>query len=165
MIRRYSELFVSAWFRGCLTTRGTRSKYTKYPHDIHVYCTIRPYGCLCGCFTRSNTLECLSQGKYNHPGVGNDWSKSTAILGSGGKVDFLRRFCIKFQFFQIIPETARRQDSANSLYLCAPYPTQSLKNLHRRKGGGCFGLCIKIYRALGTLHPKRTFNRIAANYC
>jgi hypothetical protein len=41
--------------------------------------------------------------------------------------------------------------------------TQSLKKLHRRKGGGYFGLCINIYKALGTLHPKRTFNRIAAN--
>ena len=55
-----------------------------------------------------------------------------------------------------------QRDSANSLYSGAPYPTQSLKNLHRRKGGGYFGLCIKIYRALGTLYAKRTFNRIAA---
>ena len=80
-------------------------------------------------------------------------------------MDTFRHFCMRFQFFQSIPETVRRQDSANSLYSCAPYPTQSLKNLHRRKGGGCLGSCIKIYRALGTLHPKRTFNRIAANDC
>ena len=58
-----------------------------------------------------------------------------------------------------------QRDSANSLYSGAPYPTQSLKNLHRRKGGGYFGLCIKIYRALGTLYAKQTFNRIAANDC
>ena len=59
----------------------------------------------------------------------------------------------------------RQKDSANYLYSGAPYPTQSLKNLHRRKGGGCFGRYIKIYRALGTLYAKRTFNRIAANDC
>ena len=58
-----------------------------------------------------------------------------------------------------------QRDNVNSLYSCAPYPTQSLKNLHRRKGGSCFGLCIKIYRALGTLYAKQTFNRIAANGC
>ena len=58
-----------------------------------------------------------------------------------------------------------QRDSANSLYSGAPYPTQSLKNLHRRKGGGYFGLCIKIYRAHGSLYAKRTFNRIAANDC
>ena len=139
VIRRYSELCVFAWFSGCITTRGTPSEYAKHPHNIHVYSAIRRNGWLCGCFTHSNTLDCTSQGEYNHPRVGNDHAQSTAILGSGGKVDFLRRFCIKFQFFQIIPETARRQDSANSLYLCAPYPTQNLKNLHRRKGGGCFG--------------------------
>ena len=150
---------------GCPTTRDTRGEYTKHPYDIHVYSTIRRNGCLCGCFTHANTLDCNSQGEYNHPRVGNDRSKSTAMLGSGEKVGSLRHFCIRFQFFQIIPETARRQDSANSLYLCAPYPTQNLKNLHRRKGGGCLGSCIKIYRALGTLHPKRTFNRIAANDC
>ena len=45
------------------------------------------------------------------------------------------------------------------------YPTQSLKNLHRRKGGGCLGSCIKIYTALGALYAKQTFNRIAANGC
>jgi len=45
------------------------------------------------------------------------------------------------------------------------YPTQSLKNLHRRKGGGYFGLCIKIYKAIGALPAKQTFNRIAANDC
>ena len=45
------------------------------------------------------------------------------------------------------------------------YPTQSLKNLHRRKGGGCLGRYIKIYGALGTLYAKQTFNRIAANGC
>ena len=45
------------------------------------------------------------------------------------------------------------------------YPTQSLKNLHRRKGGGYFGLCIKIYKAIGTLPAKQTSNRIAANDC
>ena len=139
MIRRYSELFVFAWFRGCLTTRGTRSEYAKHPHNIHVYCTIWPYGCLCGCFTPSNTLECTSQGEYNHPRVGNDHTQTTAILGSGEKVGSFRHFYLRFQFFQIIPETVEWQDSANSLYLCAPYPTQSIKNLHRRKGGGCFG--------------------------
>ena len=151
--------------RGCPTTRDTRSEYTKHPHDIHVYCTIRRNGCLCGCFTQSDMLECISQGGINHPGVGNDNAQSTAMLSSGGKVDFLRRFCMRFQFFQIIPETVTRQDNANSPYLCAPYPTQSLKNLHRRKGRGCFGLCIKIYRTLGTLYAKQTSNRIAANGC
>ena len=45
------------------------------------------------------------------------------------------------------------------------YPTQSLKNLHRRKGGGCLGRYIKIYGALGTLYAKQTFNPIAANDC
>ena len=45
------------------------------------------------------------------------------------------------------------------------YPTQSFKNLDRKMGGGCLGLCVKIYRALGTLHLKRIFNRIAANDC
>ena len=44
-------------------------------------------------------------------------------------------------------------------------PDAQLKKLHRRKGGGYFGLCIKIYRALGTLYAKQTFNRIAANDC
>ena len=44
-------------------------------------------------------------------------------------------------------------------------PDAQLKNLHRRKGGGCLGSCIKIYRTLGTLNAKRTFNRIAANGC
>ena len=58
--------------------------------------------------------------------------------------------------------TARQRKLSFS---CAPYPTQSLKNLHRRKGGGYFGLCIKIYRAHGSLYAKRTFNRIAANDC
>ena len=56
----------------------------------------------------------------------------------------------------------RLKDNANFLYSCSSYPTQSLKNLHRRKGGGYFGLCIKIYRALGELYAKQTFNRIAA---
>ena len=37
-------------------------------------------------------------GGFNHPRVSNDRVKSTAILGSGGKVDFLRHFCMKFQF-------------------------------------------------------------------
>jgi hypothetical protein len=72
---------------------------------------------------------------------------------------------MRFQFFQIIPETVRLKDNANFLYSCSSYPTQSLKKLHRRKGGGYFGLCIKIYHALGTLCAKRTFNRIAANDC
>ena len=80
-------------------------------------------------------------------------------------MDSCRHFYLRFQFFQIIPETVRQQNSVNYPYLCTSYPTQNLKNLHRRKGGGCLGSCIKIYRALGTLHPKRTFNRIAANYC
>ena len=111
MIRRYSELFVSAWFRGCLTARDTRSEYTKHPHDIHVYCTIRRNWYLCGCFVRSNTLDCTSPGEYNHPRVSNDHAQSTTILGSGEKVEFLRRFCMRFQFFQIIPETVRRQGS------------------------------------------------------
>ena len=43
--------------------------------------------------------------------------------------------------------------------------TQSLKNLHRRKGGDCLGRYTKIYGALGTLYAKQTFNRIAANGC
>jgi hypothetical protein len=127
MIRRYSELFVSAWFRGCITTRDTRSEYAKHPHDIHVYCTIRRNGCMCGCFTHSNTLDCNSQGEYNHPRVSNDRAQSTAILGSGEKVDFLRHFYLRFQFFQIILETVKQQNSVNYPYLCAPYPTQSLK--------------------------------------
>ena len=114
MIRRYSELFVSAWFRGRITTRDTRSEYTKHPHDIHVYCTIRRNWCLCGCFTHSDMLECISQGGFNHPRVSNDHAQSTAMLGSGEKVDFLSRFCMRFQFFQIIPETVTRQDNANS---------------------------------------------------
>ena len=58
-----------------------------------------------------------------------------------------------------------QRDSANSLYSGAPYPTQSLKNLHRRKGGGCLGRYINIYKALGKLYAKRTSNRIAANDC
>ena len=163
MIRRYSELFVSAWFRGCLTTRDTRSEYAKHPHNIHVYCTIRRNGCLCGCFIHPNTLDCTSQGGFNHPRVSIDRSKSTAILGSGEKEDFLRHFSMRFQFFQIIPETVR--NCADFIYSCAQYPTQSLKNLHQRKGGGCFGRYINIYRALGTLYAKQTFNRIAANDC
>jgi hypothetical protein len=134
VIRRYSELFVSAWFRGCLTARDTRSEYTKHPHDIHVYSTIRRNGCLCGCFTHANTLDCTTQGGFNHPRVSNDHAQSTAILGSVGKVDFLRRFCMRFQFFQIIPETVRRQDNANSPYLCAPYPTLSLKTSTEERG-------------------------------
>ena len=44
-------------------------------------------------------------------------------------------------------------------------PDAKLKNLHRIKGGGYFGLCIKIYKAIGTLYAKQTFNRIAANGC
>ena len=80
-------------------TRSTRSEYAKHPHNIHVYCTIRRNGCLCGCFIRLNTLDCTSQGEYNHPRVSNDRAQSTAILGSGEKVDFLRHFCIKFQFY------------------------------------------------------------------
>ena len=107
MIRRYSELFVSAWFRGCITIRGTRSEYAKHPHIIHVYCTIRHNGCLCGCFTPSNTLDCTSQGEYNHPRVGNDRSKSTAILGSGEKVGSFRHVYLRFQFYQIHSETAQ----------------------------------------------------------
>lgn len=62
-------------------TRGTRSEYVKHPHNIHVYSTIRRNGCLCGCFTLSNTLDCTSKGGFNHPGVGNDHAQSTAILG------------------------------------------------------------------------------------
>ena len=42
-------------------------------------------------------------------------------------------------------------------------PDAKLKNLHQRKGGGCLGRYIKIYRALGTLYAKLTSNRIAAN--
>ena len=80
-----------------------------------------------------------SLGGFGHPRVSTDRAQSTAILGSGGKVDFLRRFCIKFQFFQIIPETARRQDSANSLYLCAPYPTQNLKTSTEERGEAVWG--------------------------
>ena len=33
------------------------------------------------------------------------------------------------------------------------------------RGGGCLGLCIKVYGALGTLYAKQTFNQIAANDC
>ena len=44
-----------------------------------------------------------------------------------------------------------QRENANSFYSCAPYPTQSLKNLNQRKRGGRFELCIKIYRALGPL--------------
>ena len=40
-----------------------------------------------------------SLGGFNHPRVSNDRAQSAAILGSGGKVDFLRRFCIRFQFY------------------------------------------------------------------
>ena len=165
MIRRYSELFVFAWFRGCIITRGTRSEYAKHPHNIHVYCTIRRAGCLCGCFTHANTLDCTSQSGFNHPRVGNDHAQRTAILGSGEKVDSFRHFYLRFQFFHIIPETVKLKDNANFLYSCSSYPTQSIKNLHRKKGGGCFGRYINIYRALGTLYAKRTFNRIAANDC
>jgi hypothetical protein len=146
-------------------TRGTRSEYVKHPHNIHVYSTIRRNGCLCGCFTRSNTLDCTSQGEYNHPRVGNDHAQSTAILGSGGKVSYFRYFCIRFQFLQLIPETVRQQNSINYPYLCTSYPTQSLKNLHRKKGGGCLELWVKIYRSHGSLYAKQTFNRIAANDC
>ena len=80
-------------------TRGTGSEYVKHPHDIHVYPTIRRNGCLCGCFTHSNTLDCNLQGEYNHPRVSNDRAQSAAILGSCEKVDFLRCFCIRFQFY------------------------------------------------------------------
>ena len=111
--------------------------------------------------TRSNVLRRVN----NHPRVGNDHTQTTAILGSGEKVGSFRHFYLRFQFFQIIPETMRQKDSANYLYSGAPYPTQSLKNLHRRKGGGCLGRYIKIYGALGTLYAKLTSNRIAANDC
>ena len=87
------------------------------------------------------TLLCRaipSLGGFNHPRVGNDHAQITAILSSGEKVGSLRHFYLRFQFFQIIPETMRQKDSANSLYSCAPYPTQSLKNLHRIKGEGYF---------------------------
>ena len=94
-------------------TRGTRSEYAKHPHNIHLYRTIGRNGCLCGCFTCSNTLDCASQGGFNHPRVDNDHAQTTAMLGSGGKVDSLRLFCMRFQFFQIIPETMRQKDSAN----------------------------------------------------
>ena len=136
MIRRYGELFVSAWFSGCITTRGPRSEYTKHPHVIHVYCTIRRSGWLCGCFTHSNTLDCNSQGEYNHPRVGNDRSKSTARLGQGGKVDSFRHFCMRFQFFQIITEMMRQKDSIN-------YPCRSQRSV--------------IYRVLGSRWSARFF--------
>ena len=71
-------------------TRGTRSEYVKHPHNIHVYCTIGRNGCLCRCFTRANKLDCTSQGEYNHPRVGNDHAQTTAMLGSGGKLSYLR---------------------------------------------------------------------------
>ena len=80
----------------------------------------------------------LFKGEYNHPRVGNDRSKSTAMLGSGEKVGSLRHFCIRFQFFQIILETVRQQNNVNSLYSCAPYPTQSLKKPPSRKGWRLF---------------------------
>ena len=154
MIRRYSELFVSAWFRGCITTRDTRSEYAKHPHAIHIYCTIRPYGCLCGCFTHSNTLDCTSQGGFNHPRVSTDRSKSTAILGSGGKVGFLRHFCIKFQFLHFTPETMRQKDSANDLYSGAPYPTQSLKKPPPKNGGRLFGVMRQNLQGTWHATPK-----------
>ena len=122
----------------CITTRDTRSEYAKHPHDIHVYSTIRRNGCLCGCFISSNTLECTFQGGFNHPRVSTDRAQSTAILGSGEKVSSLRHFCIRFQFFQIIPETMRQKDSANYLYSGAPYPTQSLKKPPPKKGWRLF---------------------------
>ena len=144
MIWRYSELFVSAWFRGCIMTRGTRGEYAKHPHVIYVYSTIRRNGCLCGCFTHANTLDCTTQGGFNHPRVSNDHAQSTAILGSVGKVDFLRRFCMRFQFFQIIPETMRRQDSAN-------YPFGAQRSV--------------IYRVLGSRWSARFFAYVPSYFC
>ena len=64
-------------------TIGTRSGYTKYPHIIHVYCTIRLNGCFCRYFVCSKTLERTFQGGFNHPRVGNDYVQSTAKLGLG----------------------------------------------------------------------------------
>ena len=136
MIRRYSELFVSAWFRGRITTRDTRSEYAKHPHNIHVYCTIRRNGCLCGCFTHANTLECTSQGGFNHPRVGNDHAQITAILSSGEKVGCFKHFCMRFQFLQIIPETMRQKDSTN-------YPCRAQRSI--------------IYRVLGSRWSARFF--------
>ena len=112
---------------GCITIKDTLSEHAKHPHNIHLYRTIGRNGCLCGCFTCSNTLDCASQGGFNHPRVDNDHAQTTAMLGSGGKVDSLRHFCMRFQFFQIILETVRQQNNANFLYSCSSYPTQSLK--------------------------------------
>ena len=97
--------------------------------------------------------------------MSNDHAQSTAMLGSGEKVDSLRHFCIRFQFLQIIPETMRQKDNVNSLYSCAPYPTLSLKTSTEERVEAIFGLCINIYKALGTLYAKQTSNRIAANGC
>ena len=117
-------------------TRGTRSEYAKHPHNIHLYRTIGRNECLCGCFTCSNTLDCASQGGFNHPRVDNDHAQTTAMLGSGGKVDSLRHFCMRFQFFQIIPETMRQKDSTN-------YPCRAQRSI--------------IYRVLGSRWSARFF--------
>ena len=53
-------------------------------------------------------------------------------------MDSFRYFYLKFQFFQIIPKTVRQQNSVNSLYSGAPYPTQSLKKPPPKKGGRLF---------------------------
>jgi hypothetical protein len=67
-------------FSGCITTRGTRSEYTKHPHIIHVYCTIRPYGCLCGCFILLNCLECTSWQQVPANSIGTSRQKVLEIL-------------------------------------------------------------------------------------
>ena len=142
MIQWYSVLFVFAWFSGCITTRGNRRQYTKHPYVIRVYCTIRLNGCLRGCFTPSKTLDCTSQGEYNHPRVSNDRAQSTAILGSGERVGDHRHFTRLCVYARSILETVRRRADTNSLHMWAAYPTQGVKKPPPNEG----------WRLVGVIH-------------
>ena len=79
-------------FSGWIKTKRTRSDSKKHPYKCHLFRLIALNGCLCGCFTLSNTLECTSQGEYDHPRMSNDRAQSTAILGSGERVGDHRHF-------------------------------------------------------------------------
>ena len=59
------------------------------------------------------------------------------MLGSGGKVDFLRHFCMRFQFFQIIPETVRK---CRLYLLMRTIPDAKLKKPPPKKGWRLFGV-------------------------
>jgi hypothetical protein len=85
------------------------------------------------------------------------WARVERWIASG-------TFALGFNFTNH-PRDSEAARQRKLFVLMRTIPDAKLKKPPPKKGGRLFWVCIKIYRAHGSLYAKQTFNRIAANDC